>query len=59
MKKNQEKNQEKKGKKEVKVYHPKLGSFVSDMLKMAKLSIDAMCKSIHMGKGTFSNLKKG
>lgn len=53
------KNQEKKGKKEVKVYHPKLGSFVSDMLKMAKLSIDAMCKSIHMGKGTFSNLKKG
>lgn len=54
-----EKKQEKNRKKEVKVYHPKLGSFVGDMLKVAKLSIDTMCKSIHMGKGTFSNLKKG
>lgn len=55
----QEKNQEKKHQKEKKVYHPKLGSFVDERLKMAKITIDSMCKNIHMGKGTYSNLKKG
>lgn len=48
-----------KKEKEEKVYHPKLGSFIYERLKMAKLSIDRMCKEIHLGKGTFSKLKKG
>lgn len=57
--KKQEMKQEKKQQKEKKVYHPKLGNFVDERLKMAKITIDSMCKNIHMGKGTYSNLKKG